>query len=283
MAEYKTLFIKDLTLDTRFQARSRMDLQVIKDYEAVISEGRNMPPIKVVRIQNVMYVVDGFHRVHAYRNQGRDRIEADVVDGNDRLALELAVSANQAHGLRRSNQDKTKAVEMVLDDLELMCESDRFIAKLCGVSPPFVGDIRIRLEKPKSSSRYARKTHDKVESQEVKIFSPPTAFGEPEFDANAELAELLEKENEELKDRLALGFTEVTDDEKNLAQQLIDDLREQLRVSEIELEAVKRSRDRYQSENSQMLRQIAWLEKRIKRLNDQRGNIEQLDEEDLPS
>lgn len=283
MSEIQTFFIKDLTLDTRFQARSRMDLQVIKDYEAVISENRDMPPIKVVRIQDVLYVVDGFHRIHAYRNQGRDRIEADVVDGNDRLALELAVSANQAHGLRRSNQDKTKAVEMVLDDLELMGESDRFIAKLCGVSPPFVGDIRTRLEKPKASSRYARKAYVKVESHEVKIFSPPTAFGEPDFDVNAELAELLEKENVELKDRLALGFTDGTADEKNLAQQLIDDLREQLRVAKIELEAVKRSRDRYQSENSQMLRQIAWLEKRNKRLNDQLGISERLDEEDLPS
>ena len=205
MSEIQTLFINNLTLDTRFQARSRMDLQVIKDYEAVISEGRDMPPIKVVRIKDVLYVVDGFHRVHAYRNQGRDRIEADVIDGNDRLALELAVSANHAHGLRRSNQDKTKAVEMVLDDLELMCESDRFIAKLCGVSPPFVGDIRSRLEKPKSVSRYTRKTQVKLKPHEVKIFSPPTALGEPDFNVNAELVELLEKENEELKDRLALG------------------------------------------------------------------------------
>ena len=271
MSEFKTLFIKDLLLDQKYQARSRMDPQVIKDYEGLISEGVEMPPIKVVSIQNQLYVVDGFHRVYAYRNQGRDRIEADVVDGNDRLALELAVSANQAHGLRRSNQDKTKAVEMVLDDLELMCESDRFIAKLCGVSPPFVGDIRTRLEKPKSSSRYARKTHEKVESQEVKIFSPPTAFGEPEFDANAELVDLLEKENEQLKDRLALGFTDGTEDEKNLAQQLIDDLREQLRVAKIELEAVKRSRDRFQSENAELKKQCTQNQWMIKKLNDQLG------------
>jgi hypothetical protein len=51
MAEYKTLFIKDLTLDARFQARTRMDLQVIKGYEAIISEGRDMPPIKVVPLK----------------------------------------------------------------------------------------------------------------------------------------------------------------------------------------------------------------------------------------
>lgn len=275
MSEIKTLFINDLTLDTRFQARSSMGLQVIKDYEAVISEGRDMPPIKVVRIKGVMYVVDGFHRVHAYRNQRRDRIEADVVDGNDRLALELAVSANHAHGLRRSNQDKTKAVEMVLDDLELMGESDRFIAKLCGVSQPFISSVRARMDKPKSLSKFARKNQVKVEPLEVISLSPHEPFGEPDFDANAELVERHEKEVEELKDRLALGFTDGTDDEKNLAQQLIDDLRKQLHIANIELEAVKRSRDRFQSENSQMLRQIAWLEKKNKRLNDQPGKSAQ--------
>lgn len=283
MTEIKTLFIKDLTLDTRFQARSRMDLQVITDYEAVISEGRDMPPIRVVRVKDVLFVVDGFHRVHAYRNQGRDRIEADVVNGNDRLALELAVGANQAHGLRRSIQDKTKAVEMVLDDLELMGESDRFIAKLCGVSQPFISSVRARMEKPKSLSKFARKNHVKVEPLEVITLSPHAPFGDPDLDVNAELVELLEKENKELKDRLALGFTDGTVDEKNLAQQLIDDLREQLRIAKIELEAVKRSRDRYQSENFQMLRQIAWLEKRNKRLNDQLGISKRLDEDSFPT
>ncbi len=256
-------------LDARFQARTRMDLQVIKDYEAVISEARDMPPIKVVRIKDQLYVVDGFHRVYAYRNQGRDRIEADVIDGNDRLALELAVSANQAHGLRRSNQDKTKAVEMVLDDLELMGESDRFIAKLCGVSQPLVSSVRSRMDKPKSLSKFARKTQVKFGPNEVKELSPPTAFGEPDFDANAELVELLEKENDELKDRLALGFTDVTDDEKNLAQQLIDDLREQLQTAKIELEAVKRSRDGYQRENSELKKQCTHNQWVIKKLNDQ--------------
>ena len=283
MSEFKTLFIKDLLLEQKYQARSRMDPQVIKDYEGLISEGVEMPPIKVVSIQNQLYVVDGFHRVHAYRNQGRDRIEAEVIESTAQDALILAISANQAHGLRRSIQDRNKAVEMALEDIELARQSDRQLAKLCGVSQPLVSSVRARMDKPKSLSKFARKSQFKSKPYEVKDLSPPTAFGEPEFDAHAELVELLEKENEELKDRLALGFTEGTVDEKNLAQQLIDDLREQLRIAEIELEAVKRSRDRYQSENSQMLRQIAWLEKRNKRLNDQLGISERLDDDSFSS
>jgi Mg2+ and Co2+ transporter CorA len=248
-----------------------MDTQVIKDYEGLISEGAEMPPIKVVSIQNQLYVVDGFHRVHAYRNQGRDRIEAEVIESTAQDALILAISANQAHGLRRSIQDRNKAVEMALEDIELARQSDRQLAKLCGVSQPLVSSVRARMDKPKSLSKFARKSQFKSKPYEVKDLSPPTALAEPDFDANAELVGLLEKENEELKDRLALGFTDGTDHEKNLAQQLIDDLREQLRVAEIELEAVKSSRDGYQRENSELKKQCTHNQWVIKKLNDQLG------------
>lgn len=271
MSEFKTLFIKDLLLDQKYQARSRMDPQVIKDYEGLISEGVEMPPIKVVCIQNQLYVVDGFHRVHAYRNQGRDRIEAEVIESTAQDALILAISANQSHGLRRSIQDKNKAVEMALENIELADQSDRQLAKLCGVSQPFVSSVRARMDKPKSLSKFARKTQVQAELHEVKELSPPEAFDEPYLDANTELVELLEKENVELKDRLALGFADGTVDEKNLAQHLIDDLREQLRVAEIELEAVKNSRDRYQKENSELKKQCAYNQRLIKKLNDQLG------------
>ena len=60
-------------------------------------------------------------------------------------------------------------------------------------------------------------------------------------------------------------------EEKNLAQQLIDDIREQLRVTEIEIDAVKRSRDMYQSENSELKKQCVLNQRVIKKLNDQLG------------
>jgi small-conductance mechanosensitive channel len=155
--------------------------------------------------------------------------------------------------------------------LEPAAESDRFIAKLCGVSPPLVSDIRTRMEKPKSSSRYARKTHVKVEQPEVKEFSPPTAFEEHDLDVNAELVELLIKQNEVLKDRLAIGFTDVTDEEKNSVQQIIDELREQLRIAKLELNSVKISRNVYQSENSELKKQCTLNQRLIKKLNEQLG------------
>lgn len=271
MSEFKTLFIKDLLLDQKYQARSRMDPQVIKDYEGLISEGVEMPPIKVVSIQNQLYVVDGFHRVHAYRNQGRDRIETEVIESTAQDALILAIRANQEHGLRRSVQDKNKTVEMALENIELEIQSDRQLAKLCGVSQPFVSSVRARMDKPKSLSKFARKTQIKAQLHEVKELSPPAPFVESDFDAKAELVELLEKENQQLKDSLALGFANGSADDKDLYQQTLEELRGKLRIAEIEIDAVKRSRDMYQSENSELKKQCVLNQRVIKKLNDQLG------------
>ena len=57
-----------------------------------------------------------------------------------------------------------------------------------------------------------------------------------------------------------------TEAEKNLAKETIDSLREELRITKIELVAVKQSRDTFQSENAQMKSQIKMLQKKIDKL-----------------
>lgn len=282
MSEIKTLFIKDLTSDPRYQARSRINPSVVKDYEENLIAGVSFPPITVVRTTDGYIVVDGFHRLDAHRNLGRDRIESEIIDGDRGTALKLAIASNQTHGLQRSTEDKTRAVKMALDDFELEYMSDRELGKLCGVSHKFVASVRRKLGKKRSPNKFSRKTTN-ASQREVVPAPPQENQIDATFDPRDELIEHLTKENDDLNFQVALVSMDGSPEEKNLAQQLIDDLREQLRVAKIELEAVKRSRDRYQSENSQMLRQIAWLEKRNKRLNDQHGISKRLDEDSFPS
>jgi hypothetical protein len=52
--------------------------------------------------------------------------------------------------------------------------------------------------------------------------------------------------------------------EREMAQSLIADLRAQIKVLEIELKAVKQSRDTYQSEKAQLMKQNATLQKKLK-------------------
>jgi hypothetical protein len=270
MPEIQTLFIKDLTSDPTYQARSRMNPSVVKDYEDNLIAGVSFPPITVVRTTNEYIVIDGFHRLNAHRNQGRDRIESAIIDCDRGTALKLAIASNQTHGLQRSTEDKARAVKMALDDFELENMSDRELGKLCGVSHKFVASVRCKLGKERSPNKFSRKTTNVSQSKVVPAPPQENQFDET-FDLRDELIELLTKENDALNFQVALGSMDGSPEEKNLAQQLIDDIREQLRVAEIEIDAVKRSRDMYQSENSELKKQCVLNQRVIKKLNDQLG------------
>ena len=85
-------------------------------------------------------------------------------------------------------------------------------------------------------------------------------------DQNQEAIDMLLAENEELKARVAVVAMEGTPEEKQAASDLISELREELRITKIELAAVKQSRDQYQSENSQLKSQCAAYQRQLKKL-----------------
>ena len=64
------------------------------------------------------WLADGFHRYHAHKQAGLDDIRVDLRQGNLREAILYSVGANAHHGLRRSNEDKRRAVLRLLEDPE---------------------------------------------------------------------------------------------------------------------------------------------------------------------
>jgi hypothetical protein len=58
---------------------------------------------------------------------------------------------------------------------------------------------------------------------------------------------------------------EATDEEKGMASTLIADDVKQIRLLEIDLLAVKTSRDQYQNENAELKKQIASLQRKLKK------------------
>ena len=65
--------------------------------------------------------------------------------GGLRDAILHSAGANAAHGLRRSNADKRRAVLMLLEDVEWSQWSDREIARRCAVHHELVGRLRADL------------------------------------------------------------------------------------------------------------------------------------------
>jgi hypothetical protein len=103
------------------------------------------PPVVLFRDGEQHWIGDGYHRIAAAQRVGFTSIRAEVREGDQRDARLYAASANQTHGLRRTNADKRLAVLILLQDEEWGQWSDRAIARHCGVSPTFVGSLRASL------------------------------------------------------------------------------------------------------------------------------------------
>ena len=79
------------------------------------------------------------------------------------------------------------------------------------------------------------------------------------------MVDTLLAENDKLKEQLAIASIDGTTEDKDMAKDLITELKEEMRLTKIELVAVTRSRDTFQSENAQLKRQVAMLQKKLKK------------------
>lgn len=138
--------VSGLRLDGGTQPRAKLDRVVSREYRDDVKAGAVFPPIGVVYDGTDYWVWDGFHRVDAFMMAGREAIQAEVRQGTRRDAVLLAAGANGGHGLRRTNEDKRRAVEHLLRDSEWACWSNEEIARKCCVTPAGVGKIRKELE-----------------------------------------------------------------------------------------------------------------------------------------
>lgn len=134
--------IADLILLQRYQPRVMMDSGLVDEYAEQMADGYgSFPPVEVFRVDSQLVVVDGFHRVHAARKAKLKAIPANIREGNADDALLFSVKANATHGLRRTNLDKRRAVEMLLDHPTFGKLGKEKLAVLAGVSKPTVIDV----------------------------------------------------------------------------------------------------------------------------------------------
>jgi hypothetical protein len=69
-------------------------------------------------------------------------LEAEIRRGTQRDAVKFSLGANNDHGLRRTNEDKHRAVLRAFEDAEWKTWTDGAIAELCAVSQAFVSSLR---------------------------------------------------------------------------------------------------------------------------------------------
>ena len=137
----RRIALQDIDLSVH---RSRLQEGVVLHYYELQGEGVKFPPIEVVWDPRTKkyYLVDGLHRYEATKLAGDETIVCIVTLGDARTALFAFAASNTLHGLSRTNEQKRQAVSIILDDAEWSANSDTSIAKHCGVSTTFVGDMR---------------------------------------------------------------------------------------------------------------------------------------------
>jgi hypothetical protein len=131
-----------ITTDGGTQSRAELSDDTIAEYCADMLSGSKFPPAVVFYDGEQYWLADGFHRKAASARAGTTGMHVEVRQGTRKDALLYSLGANRAHGLRRTNADKRRAVETMLADEVWVTWSDRDIARHCGVEHSFVGKIR---------------------------------------------------------------------------------------------------------------------------------------------
>jgi hypothetical protein len=135
--------------DCGTQSRAAINEEVVSEYAERMSDGDKFPPVIVFFDGNEYYLADGFHRVCAASRNKLLEYECDVRMGTRSDALKFSLGANALHGLKRTNADKRRSVELALAEWPNL--SDRAVADICAVTDWLVRDVRKALPQVRES------------------------------------------------------------------------------------------------------------------------------------
>jgi FtsZ-binding cell division protein ZapB len=246
-----------------------------------MERGDQFPPVDLFHDGVHYYLADGFHRYFALKKLKRHGVEASVISGTLTDAVLYALKANNKHGKRRTTEDKTNAVKICLNHIEWSTFSTTKIAEMCDVSVPFVaklrrgeepetikyvdkdGKLRERTNPSKNVSKVDKKSDEKDEAPETFRVPVDNSSANPvQLESAHEAIDMLSNTVKELEDKLAGKLATDPDFTANH----IKELNEKVQQLEIELDAVKKSRDSYQNQNAELMKQIRFWEKKVKKL-----------------
>lgn len=141
----KTIKLESIRIDGGTQSRVELNQEYVSELAEAMQANTDVPPVIVFFDGSTNWLADGFHRYFASKKAGFKEINADVRKGTQEDAILFAVGANAQHGLRRTNADKRKSVEMLLALPKWKTASSRDVAEQCGVSNFLANEIIKRL------------------------------------------------------------------------------------------------------------------------------------------
>ena len=267
MPELKTLSLDVIRLDGDTQTRE-LNTDKVTEYAARMDEGDDFPAPIVVFDGGDYWLAVGFHRYHAMRKNRKTEMVCEVHMGTVRDAIWMSLGSNN-HGLPLTNAEKRRSVERVLDDFEWSARSDRQIAAHLGnVSHVMV--FRMRRERAQAKEGKPSQSPAKEKPAEVKpeVSNKKLEEVTAQIEAMKAKAEQLQHQIEEvvemntdLTDQLAVKSAR----DPAYTQRVLNDLREENRNLMSQVKALTISRDQFQAENAQLIKQVNFLTKKLKK------------------
>jgi len=137
------LNLHQIRTDGGTQPRAALHQDVILEYQEQMEAGIAFPSPTVFFDGQEYWLADGFHRHAAAAGAFPGKpIECEVRQGTQGDAQWFSYSANQSHGLRRSNEDKQRAVRAALAHPKAATLSNIQLAQHCGVDEGTVRKYR---------------------------------------------------------------------------------------------------------------------------------------------
>ena len=277
--------LSKIRIDGGTQTREKLNEATVKEYVEAIKAGSTFPPVTLFFDGSSYWLADGFHRYFAAKKAGKKQIHEDITPGTQRDAVLHSLGANTAHGLPRSNKDKQRAVETLLNDPEWSNWSNREIAEKCVVSHSYVNTLREKIKSgnvstPASQSQSKPGTGGNVSTPANPEQSKPGAEDQPGQDATEDKPAAQEPPKEPeytaldqandtiagLQDALALAAAgELSAEEKKEATSLVDQLREEVRILTLKLKAMTAARDGFMTQVAELKKQCAMQRKELEK------------------
>jgi len=164
--------LNDIRIDGGTQGRVVIDQQHVYHMVEMMKEGYEFDPIDTNFDGVTYWLVDGFHRYHAYKLMGIKEVTLKYVPGTQAEAVIRSYGVNARHGLPRSFDDKKKVVEEALANPDLKDKSNYEIAKICVVSQSFVAGVKDPEKKKKQKEAKERHIQKKAEEITSQTSSP---------------------------------------------------------------------------------------------------------------
>ena len=272
----KKLNILNIRIDGGTQPRQAINYDVVKNYAEAMREGTVFPPVTVFFDGAEYWLADGFHRYHATKSNATTTIEADVHQGSVEDAREYSYGANKDRGYSMSAEDNKEIVRKMLLDPRYKDWTQSRIAKHVGVTEMFVSRVKASMEIKNEPKTKKFVTKDGVEKEmktgnigkrETPTTKPDVTTYDEKEDKIKELTEVITQLDEEvtlLKDKIAIGAWDASEIEKIDVEDTIRELREQVRLLEIDNKALRDSRDMFQHRNAELMKTVASLKRKLK-------------------